>query len=179
MKKQMLGVMLLCGSLLFGCQAGQETQENYDFSYKGTQARSAMTVIETIKKNGTNEEYTLTDSFSFQVLVELTKQDGFTDAELTGYSFKHNALVLTAPKGDKVGKEWYNELTTKKTVKQFGKLEELETWELYSTTLDTQKALLGEDSIRVYVEFPDSKGNIVAVMEWWNLSDESKLIEIY
>ena len=173
MKKQLLGAMLLCGSLLFGCS--NSTEEGYDFSYEASQARSAMEVIELVKDSKTTEEDT--DDFGFSYFVDRMKEEGLINAKLTGVDYKHKVVVLTSPKGDKVGEEWYDYLTTKEyeTHDAKGYPAEFTEWEMFASVLGSTDETEG---FRFYVEFPDKKGDTVAVLEWLG-EDSYKLVKTY
>ena len=173
MKKQMLGAMLLCGSLLFGCS--NSTEEGYDFSYEASQARSAMEVIEMVKDSKTTEEDS--DDWGFTYFVDLLKEEGLINAKVAGVDYKHKIVVLTSPKGDKVGEEWYEYLTTKEyeTHDAKGYPAEFTEWEMFVSVLGSTDETEG---FKFYVEFPDKKGDTVAVLEW-DGEDSYKLVKMY
>ena len=173
MKKQLLGAMLLCGSLLFGCS--NSTEEGYDFSYEASQAQSVTSVLEIVRSSNTTEEDS--DDWGFTYLVELMKEEGLINAKVTGVDYKYKVVILTTPKGDKVGEDWYNYLTTKEyeTQDSKGYPAEFTEWEMFASVLGSTDETEG---FKFYVEFPDKKGDTVAVLEWLG-EDSYKLVKMY
>lgn len=173
MKKQLLGAMLLCGSLLFGCS--NSTEEGYDFSYETSQAKSVASVLEIVRNSNTTEEDS--DDLGFTYLVELMEEEGLINAKVTGVDYKHKIVVLTTPKGDKVGEDWYNYLTTKEyeTQDSKGYPAEFTEWEMFVSVLGS---IDETEDFTFYVEFPDKKGDTVAVLEWDD-EDNYELVKTY
>lgn len=173
MKKQLLGAMLLCGSLLFGCS--NSTEEGYDFSYETSQAQSVMSLLEIVRSSMTTEEDS--DDLGFTYFVDLLKEEGLINAKVTGVDYKHKIVVLTTPKGDKVGEEWYNYLTTKEyeTQDSKGYPAEFTEWEMFVSVLGS---IDETEDFTFYVEFPDKKGDTVAVLEWYG-KHSHKLVKTY
>lgn len=165
--------MLVCGGLLVGCS--NSTEESYNTSYEASQARSAMEVIEMVKDSKTTEEDT--DDFGFSYFVDRMKEEGLINAKLTGVDYKHKVVVLTSPKGDKVGEEWYDYLTTKEyeTHDAKGYPAEFTEWEMFASVFGSTDSTKG---FTFYVEFPDKKGDVVAVLEWHS-KDSYRLIQIH
>lgn len=173
MKKQLLGAMLLCGSLLFGCS--NSTEEGYDFSYEASQAKSVTSVLEIVRSSNTTEDDS--DDWGFTYLVELMKEEGLINAKVTGVDYKYKVVILTTPKGDKVGEDWYNYLTTKEyeTQDSKGYPAEFTEWEMFASVFGSTDSTKG---FTFYVEFPDKKGDVVAVLEWHS-KDSYRLIQIH
>ena len=173
MKKQLLGAMLLCGSLLFGCS--NSTEEGYDFSYEASQAQSVTSVLEIVRSSNTTEEDS--DDLGFTYFVDLLKEEGLINAKVTGVDYKHKIVILTSPKGDKVGEEWYEYLTTKEyeTHDAKGYPAEFTEWEMFASVLGSTDET---EDFTFYVEFPDKKGDTVAVLEW-DGEDSYKLVKMY
>lgn len=146
----MLGTMMVCGALLFGCSNSVDGE-----------IESAKNKAQTME----SEQRSELSEANFGIVLEELKEDGLLDSEVVGYDPDTQVIVLEAT-SFYVGEEAYD-YTAKPNFDMFVEGELLTDWEVYVYFLDTYYNEYVSDAT-FYIEFLDRDGDLYARLKYHN-----------